>query len=274
MRRSADFFISYTKADVEWARWIAWELQQANYVCIIQDRDFAPGQNFMHLMRHALRDTRHMIAILSPDYFASAYANVELNAALVTDPTGTSAKVIPVRVRNCKLDPILAGRIYIDLVGAKKVDARRRLLTGIHAAISIVTEPASMVFESPPVFPALGKKENDTRDEHLVQRRGRRKPKLVFVGIDVGRGLNLRGQYRQIRAALLEAKSGPQFQVTSHFNPTADDLPDILNQEMPTIFHLSGNQDGGRVLIRDRNAALRRSVTSHWPDCSRTWMEL
>ena len=26
-----DFFISYSKTDQEWAEWIAWQLEQANY---------------------------------------------------------------------------------------------------------------------------------------------------------------------------------------------------------------------------------------------------
>jgi TIR domain len=140
MAHTADFFISYTHKDVDWARWIAWELQQANYTCVIQDRDFRPGQNFMEMMRRGLASSRHVIAVLSPDYFKSQYANAELNAALAADPEGASARLVPVRVRNCELDPILRARIYVDLVNQKRDSARQRLVTGIQAALSVVTE--------------------------------------------------------------------------------------------------------------------------------------
>ena len=31
-----DFFISYTKADKAWAEWIAWELENEGYTCVLQ----------------------------------------------------------------------------------------------------------------------------------------------------------------------------------------------------------------------------------------------
>ena len=37
-----DFFISYNKADRQWAEWIAWELEEAGYTMVLQDWDFRP----------------------------------------------------------------------------------------------------------------------------------------------------------------------------------------------------------------------------------------
>ena len=31
-----DFFISYAKTDLQWAEWIAWQLEQGGYSTIIQ----------------------------------------------------------------------------------------------------------------------------------------------------------------------------------------------------------------------------------------------
>ena len=41
------FFISYNKADITWAEWIAWELEEAGYLTIVQAWDFRPGFNFV-----------------------------------------------------------------------------------------------------------------------------------------------------------------------------------------------------------------------------------
>lgn len=36
-----DFFISYTKADKEWAEWIGWVLEAARFKVVLQAWDFA-----------------------------------------------------------------------------------------------------------------------------------------------------------------------------------------------------------------------------------------
>jgi hypothetical protein len=40
-----DFFVSYNRADRDWAEWIAWQLEEAGYSVVIQDWDFRPGEN-------------------------------------------------------------------------------------------------------------------------------------------------------------------------------------------------------------------------------------
>lgn len=41
-----DFFISYTRVNLPWARWIAVELERAGYSTVLQDFDFARGADF------------------------------------------------------------------------------------------------------------------------------------------------------------------------------------------------------------------------------------
>jgi TIR domain len=48
-----DFFISYTSADRQWAQWIPFEPQAADYQVIIQAWDFRPGSNFVVEMDEA-----------------------------------------------------------------------------------------------------------------------------------------------------------------------------------------------------------------------------
>jgi hypothetical protein len=42
-----DFFISYTHADQEWARWIAWCLEQDGYGIIYDEWDFPAGSRLL-----------------------------------------------------------------------------------------------------------------------------------------------------------------------------------------------------------------------------------
>ena len=45
--REFDFFVSFTGADRDWARWIAWHLEDAGFRVFFQDWDIGPGRNFV-----------------------------------------------------------------------------------------------------------------------------------------------------------------------------------------------------------------------------------
>src|SRR5215467_351129 len=99
----ADFFISYSQADRAWAEWIAWQLEDSGYTTVLQAWDFGPGSNFLLEMDRAVRGSERTIAIVSPDYLTSVFAQSEWAASLAGDPASTRRKLVPVRVRECTL---------------------------------------------------------------------------------------------------------------------------------------------------------------------------
>jgi tetratricopeptide (TPR) repeat protein len=126
-----DFFISYTKADLPWAKWIAHTLEAAGYSTVMQASDFRPGSDFIHQMQRATLSARRTIAVLSPAYFGSAFGEAEWRAAFVKDPTGEKGLLLPVRVQPCEPPGLLASRVYIDLVDRNAVEAKKELLVGV-----------------------------------------------------------------------------------------------------------------------------------------------
>ena len=48
-----DFFVSFTHHDLPWARWLAWQLEDAGYRVVFQEWDFIPGANFVLEMQRA-----------------------------------------------------------------------------------------------------------------------------------------------------------------------------------------------------------------------------
>ena len=126
-----DFFISYNKADLPWAEWIAWHLEAAGYSAIIQAWDFRPGSNFVLDMQSAAVQAARTIAVLSPDYLAALYTQPEWAAAFAQDPTGEKGTLLPVRVRACELKGLLSPIVYIDLVGRDAAAAKQALLAGV-----------------------------------------------------------------------------------------------------------------------------------------------
>jgi len=126
-----DFFISYNKADREWAEWIAWQLEEAGYTTVLQAWDFRPGSNFVLEMQRASAEAQRTIAVLSPDYLTALYTQPEWAAAFAQDPTGQKGTLLPVRVRKCDLKGLLPQIVYIDLVGLDEAEAREQLLEGV-----------------------------------------------------------------------------------------------------------------------------------------------
>jgi tetratricopeptide (TPR) repeat protein len=122
------FFISYNKADRAWAEWIAWVLEEAGYSTVIQAWDFGPGSNFVLEMDKAEKEAERTMALPSPDYLASVFTQSEWAAAFAKDPTGEKRTVVPVRVRECKLEGLLAQIVYTDFVGRSEIQARESLL--------------------------------------------------------------------------------------------------------------------------------------------------
>ena len=126
-----DFFVSYNKADIEWAEWISWKLEEAGYQVVVQAWDFRPGGNFVLDMQSATTGTKQTIAVLSEDYLNAAYTQPEWASALGRDPTGEKRTLLPVRIRKCKPKGLLAERIYTDLVGLSEEDAKKKLLDSL-----------------------------------------------------------------------------------------------------------------------------------------------
>ncbi|MEK6282543.1 MAG: FxSxx-COOH system tetratricopeptide repeat protein [Acidobacteriota bacterium] len=128
---SSDFFISYNHRDAKWATWVADVLQEAGYTTIVQARDFRPGDNFVSLMHQAARSAKHTLALLSPSYLQSGFAEAEWTAAFTRERKGAKRALIPILVERCHVEGLLSPIIYINLVDCEEEEARSRLLDGV-----------------------------------------------------------------------------------------------------------------------------------------------
>jgi hypothetical protein len=248
MSATRDFFVSYTKSDRNWAEWIAWTLEQEQYTCVLQSRDFVPGQDFMQQMREAVNRSSQVVAVLSEEYLASEYAGMELNAALVQDPLGIKGVLVPVRVAKCDLGEMLKGRIYIDLVAKDVEQAKKDLLLGVAAAqFARRIDPGEPKFDKPPKFPAAGRA--TARSPSPTVPEVPETIQVLYLGSDPQGKLELRGQADQIEEILVDSGTG-RFKFVAVFDVTTETIFEELNRHQPTIVHFAGKQNGGNVLIR------------------------
>lgn len=123
-RPERNFFISYTGKDKAWAEWLAWVIEEAGYTTCVQAWDFAPGCDWVHEMREALRYCERVVAVLSGDYLNSDFAAAEWAEAFRKDPVGKGRALIPIRVDECDPGPLFNTRVYGDLVGREEAAAQ------------------------------------------------------------------------------------------------------------------------------------------------------
>ncbi|HYJ05725.1 MAG TPA: FxSxx-COOH system tetratricopeptide repeat protein [Chthoniobacterales bacterium] len=127
-----NFFISYNKADREWAEWVAWHLEESgHYSVAIQAWDFGPGLNFAIEMDRAIQECDRVVAVLSPDYLTSLFTKPEWAAYFAQDPTSQNRRIVPVRVRECELKGLLAPIVFADVVGKPEKEAKATLLDAV-----------------------------------------------------------------------------------------------------------------------------------------------
>lgn len=243
---AVDFFISYTASDLEWAKWVAWELSRKDYSYRLQSEHIPPGSRFIQEMRRYLDAARHVLAILSPAYFESKFASLEMQSAVVDDADGSARRLIPIRVMECSIPRLFKDLVYIDFVGKSDQEARRALIAGVRAAMLEESKVRQEITKRQP-WPG------DKRPHAVAKQEPRPDPakplKVQFFGCDVGRGLDLKGQYRKIKAAVEGSDCADQIKLQSEFNFTYSSLFERLNRYRPHVVHLSGNQNGGDVLL-------------------------
>ena len=136
-----DFFVSYNRADKQWAEWIAWTLEAAGYSVVIQAWDFRPGGNFVLDMQRAAAESQKTIAVLSESYLKSSFTQPEWAAAFASDPQSIERELIPVRVKECQPTGLLKPIVYVDLVGMPQAAAKQKVLDSLRDRLKPESEP-------------------------------------------------------------------------------------------------------------------------------------
>lgn len=150
--RAIDCFVSYTGADVAWAKWCVAVLEVAGYSTVTQVYDFRPGESFIGNMHEALRRSERTLALLSPDYLKSKYCTMEWQAALKEE------RLVPVRVRECDVGGLLGPIAYETLHGIDEARARAALLAALARAKTTARSPSPFPGQParfPGVMPAV-----------------------------------------------------------------------------------------------------------------------
>ena len=107
-------FISYSRKDVDFVRRLADDLQRrVATVRVFYDMLLAPGASWAATLSSEIESADFVVAVLSPDYLESPWAQQELAIALARRSTGES-RLLPVLIRPCTPKGLVATLTWVD----------------------------------------------------------------------------------------------------------------------------------------------------------------
>ncbi len=122
----ADYFISYTSSDRDWAHWIGKELEALSHTPHIHEWEIQGGDDIYAWMeaRHDAAD--HVLCVVSDEYLKAPYSTLERNAALWQATKKRSSFVLFVVVKPCRLPTLIDHIRRCELFGVPEDAARTR----------------------------------------------------------------------------------------------------------------------------------------------------
>lgn len=155
-RHRPDFFIDYHDADVQWARWIAYQLENEHYTVFYREQDIRAGLNKVLKIDDVLQEENvRIILLLSPDYLRKDSTSAGSFGGMVWSAKFSEERLLPVRVRDCAVKGLLSSIEPIDIVRLNEVEASLKLLNGLVARKKPSTEP--------PNFPGFPDEQKGTK---------------------------------------------------------------------------------------------------------------
>jgi len=130
-----DVFISYSSKDKGWVRGeLLARIEAAGLKAFIDFRDFTPGAPSIKECERGVLECRKTLLVLTPNYIASEWAEIENVMAQTLDPANRKLRLIPLLKAPCEKPLRIAALTHIDFTdGADRDLAWRQLLTALGA---------------------------------------------------------------------------------------------------------------------------------------------
>jgi hypothetical protein len=114
-----DVYISYNKADLEFARKLASRIERQHIkgelVKVFFDEwDIEPGENILLKIEEAEPSSRFIVLIMSSEWLESNWTTLERVIPVYDDPSGLKGRIIPIMRRRCEPPPSIRILKWLD----------------------------------------------------------------------------------------------------------------------------------------------------------------
>jgi len=155
--REFDVFLSHSAKDREFVTQLAADLVKSGLRVWLDQWNIKVGESFAKAISEAMRASRFLVIVMSPDYFLSAWTNQEWQSGLAEEVHADGVRVIPILYRDCPIPPMLRIKQYVDFRDNSQYKlALNHLVRAVHSLAS--GEP-----------PARGEKEEAKPGERVEQ---------------------------------------------------------------------------------------------------------
>jgi hypothetical protein len=140
-------FISHSSKDKAFVRYLVGELRKLDDISVwFDETELLLGDSIVGKISDAIRDTNYLIVVLSRSAVSSPWVQRELNAALMKELSQKGMLVIPIRIDDCEVPPILQDRVYADLrAGLDDVLQKLRRVFSMEAAQPKVSDTVGVI---------------------------------------------------------------------------------------------------------------------------------
>jgi hypothetical protein len=132
-RSKPDIFLAYAKPDRAWAEQFQAALQASGVDVWFDEAEIQPGDEWQQPLEFALRESKTLVLILTPDSISDPWTLFELGAAI-----GDHKRIIPIVAKEFdrRNTPPLIGR-YQFLEESSPLEAARRVAETVTQAVQV-----------------------------------------------------------------------------------------------------------------------------------------
>jgi hypothetical protein len=109
-----DVFISHASEDSAWCEKLVERLQTYGLLIWFDKFQVRAGSSLTNAINEGLANSRRVVIVMTPDYFAKNWTQVEAFVAINQDSSGRQRFVIPTLRKDCTIPPLLQTIKYLD----------------------------------------------------------------------------------------------------------------------------------------------------------------
>ena len=107
-------FISYSHLDSDFVNWLTDALDDAGVCLWVDYLNMEIGDSIVERISQGLTLADYLVIVLSAASLRSPWVKEEMNAAFVRMMEGTGIRILPIRIQECEIPPLLKTRKYAD----------------------------------------------------------------------------------------------------------------------------------------------------------------
>jgi hypothetical protein len=111
---SYDIFLGHSAKDREFVVRLASDLTSVGLRVWLDQWNIRPGDSFAEAIEQALKESRFLLIVMSPDYFQSVWTQQEWRYALSDEIHGGGIRLIPLLYRDCEIPLMLRSKQWVD----------------------------------------------------------------------------------------------------------------------------------------------------------------